>query len=267
MQKRMRQFDNPSGDPMFAAFAQMRYILFYNIPSLIIYSLYTLRICNLLEQWIRDYPHDFSVKGAEGALRALVTKSITTKTYLLHYGSEFLPFLETLHEYTDLDSAWALKVDIPDETEDVYSLEEEDVLLHSALYSTRKTTLVKMPNPISALPLSRERKSSLPHPLLFASRTTLLPTQDPSEIPPKQQLRDLMKLAQEVMVLEPEEVAQEITRIEARLFLDIQVQFPSNTFSPKYSFLLSHDTGWPTLSAKKRQATSLYLHSMLFPTI
>ena len=91
---------------MFARFAQMR-------------------ICHLLELWIGDDPHDFAVRGTAGALSALV-KSIISKTYLLHYGSEFLPFLELLSSLFDKDVAWALKIDDnAEESDDSYSLLED----------------------------------------------------------------------------------------------------------------------------------------------
>ncbi|KAH8998887.1 ras guanine nucleotide exchange factor domain-containing protein, partial [Lactarius hatsudake] len=105
MQKRMRQLDQSSDDPMFACFAQMR-------------------ICHLLEVWIQDYPHDFVVGAAADALNALI-KSIITKTHLLHYGSDLLPFLEArpLH---DKDSVWAMKVDEPIVENDDFDDDDND---------------------------------------------------------------------------------------------------------------------------------------------
>jgi hypothetical protein len=83
------------------------------------------RICQLLEDWIREYPHDFAVRGTLGALNALI-KSIISKTHLLHYGSGLLPFLERLPGLADQDAAWALKVDISDTDSDDYTLEDDD---------------------------------------------------------------------------------------------------------------------------------------------
>ncbi|KAL1738736.1 hypothetical protein HDZ31DRAFT_11016, partial [Schizophyllum fasciatum] len=120
MQKRMRDLDKPSGDPMFACFAQMR-------------------ICHLLETWIHDYPHDFAVKGSYGALNALV-RSIVSKTYLLHYGSDFLPFVEQALTYQDTDSQWAKPVDDFDDTEDEMSIleDEEEVATKSVAPSVEE---------------------------------------------------------------------------------------------------------------------------------
>ncbi|TFK77078.1 ras GEF [Pluteus cervinus] len=209
MQKRMRQLDNPSGDPMFACFAQMR-------------------ICNLLEQWIHDYPHDFSVRGTAGALSALI-KSIISKTYLLHYGSEFLPFLEMLPNLDDLDSTWALKADVADESDDSDSPLDDDDESHNAkpegTVPGEVPTKGKASNSRTSLPSSRERKSSLPLPksLIFASGSSVMPGPlEQADSSPKQQIKELMKVAAEVMTLDPDEVAQEITRVEVKLFLDIQ---------------------------------------------
>jgi hypothetical protein len=205
MQKRMRQLDNPSGDPMFACFAQMK-------------------ICHLLELWIRDYSYDFAVRGAAGALSALI-KSIISKTYLLHYGSDFLPFLEVLPTLVDRDSSWALKVDDADESDDSYSLlEDDDESVKSAAKSTsspqaQEKTSINIP--------SRSRKSSLPllnAKVLFpsSSSSTGSAESDNMEFTTKQQLKELVKVANEVNLIDSTEIAQEITRIEKRLFLEIE---------------------------------------------
>ncbi|KAF9459923.1 ras guanine nucleotide exchange factor domain-containing protein [Collybia nuda] len=204
MQKRMRQLDNPSGDPMFACFAQMR-------------------ICHLLELWIRDYPYDFSVKGTAGALAALV-KSIISKTYLLHYGSEFLPFLEMLPNLVDQDSAWAWKVDDIG-SDDSNSLLEEEESPATDTDSPDVSPILIREKALASIPLgpSRERKPSLPLPSILTSGTTVSAGQiEVADTSEKQQIKDLVKLAQEVLTLDPDEIAQEITRVEVKLFLDIQ---------------------------------------------
>ncbi|KAI0051683.1 ras GEF [Auriscalpium vulgare] len=208
MQKRMRQLDQSSTDPMFACFAQMR-------------------ICHLLEVWIQDYPHDFAVGAAADALTALV-KSIISKTHLLHYGSDFLPFLES-RPLVDKDAAWALKVDeTPDESDDSYSLseDEEDHLgsepptRTSVQASQRKLT--SSSGPTSA----RERKSSLPltakalvMPDVMADTTLYTTDADPS---PKQLLKDLLLMSNDLTLIPANDIAEEITRIETRLFLRIE---------------------------------------------
>ncbi|KAF9069038.1 ras guanine nucleotide exchange factor domain-containing protein [Rhodocollybia butyracea] len=209
MQKRMRQLDNPSGDPMFACFAQMK-------------------ICHLLELWIRDYSYDFAVRGTAGALSALI-KSIISKTYLLHYGSDFLPFLEVLPTLVDRDSAWALKVDDHSAylSDDSYSLlEDDDDESVKSSVNTTSSPPGEQGKTSMTIP-SRSRKSSLP--LLTAK--VLFPSSgssngsvesDNTDFTVKQQLRELVKLANEVNMMDPGDIAQEITRIEKRLFLEIE---------------------------------------------
>jgi hypothetical protein len=162
-------------------------------------------------------------------LSALI-KSIISKTYLLHYGSDFLPFLEMLPSLVDHDTAWALKADdTTDGSDDSYSLfEDDDETQVSDLDTTPpETDLPVVARQKAVLPPSfpsRERKPSLPLPLVLASGSTLGASQtefaDTSE---KQQIKDLVRLAQEVLALDPDDIAQEITKLEVKLFLDIQV--------------------------------------------
>ncbi|KAJ7181680.1 ras guanine nucleotide exchange factor domain-containing protein [Mycena crocata] len=212
MQLRLRQLDQPSGDPMFACFAQMR-------------------ICHLLEQWIRDYPYDFKVRGTPSALSALF-KSITSKTYLLHYGSDFLPFHELLPNLVDKDAAWAHKPDYPEDESD-YDDDEKSAVL--TLNSTHSSELESLPNARSpsaktkAAPMIpapfRERKGSLPlgNKLIIPSSTPNgVAHNENSEANHRLQLKELLKLAADVNATDSEEIAQEITRMEVKLFLDIE---------------------------------------------
>lgn len=172
------------------------------------------------------------MRGTAGALSALV-KSIISKTYLLHYGSDFLPFLELLPSLVDRDAAWALKVDdSADESDDSYSLlEEDDDSLHKSevdsTASPRRSVAHSATTKPPSLPSpSRERKPSLP-----LSAKTFLPNGSTSngptkhtEMSSKHQLKELLRIAQEVNLMDSEEIAQEITRIEVKLFLDIEVR-------------------------------------------
>ncbi|KAJ7615289.1 ras guanine nucleotide exchange factor domain-containing protein [Mycena polygramma] len=210
MQLRLRQLDQPSGDPMFACFAQMR-------------------ICHLLEQWIRDYPYDFKVRGTPSALSALF-KSITSKTYLLHYGSDFLPFHELLPNLVDKDAAWAHKPDYPEDESDYDDDEKSAVLTLSSTHSSeslppsaRSSVKAKPPPPIPSA--FRERKGSLPlgNKLMTTQATPNgVPQNEIPEVNHRSQLKDLLKLAADVNSTDSEEIAQEITRLEAQLFLDIE---------------------------------------------
>jgi hypothetical protein len=136
-----------------------------------------------------------------------------------------------LPSLVDHDTAWALKADDTTEgSDDSYSLFEED---DETQVSDLDTTTPENDLPVIArqkavLPHpsfpSRERKPSLPLPLVLASGSTLGASQtefaDTSE---KQQIKDLVRLAQEVLALDPDDIAQEITKLEVKLFLDIQV--------------------------------------------
>ncbi|PFH54496.1 hypothetical protein AMATHDRAFT_70 [Amanita thiersii Skay4041] len=206
MQKRMRQLDNPSGDPMFACFAQMR-------------------ICNLLETWIKGYSHDFAVRGTAGALFALI-KSILSKTYLLHYGSELLPFLETLPNLRDDDAAWALKMeDIGPDSDSESFLDDEEIIKPPEKEASTTSILAPPLLPEKPQPVSRERKASIPLAKALKQVAGSMVNGHPfesSESSAKYQLKDVARLAHEVMHLDPEVVAQEITRIQAKLFLAIK---------------------------------------------
>ncbi|KAL4069609.1 hypothetical protein V8B97DRAFT_599701 [Scleroderma yunnanense] len=208
MQKRMRQLDNSLGDPMLASFAQMR-------------------ICHLLETWMHTYPQDFAVPGASGALNAIVN-SIVEKTYLVHYGADFQPFLDHISGLIDCDATWAQKVEpLLDETEDPYIFDgEDDIPVATASESASASRSSVAPsNGTSVGSSSRERKQSLP----LSAKALIMPPSaqvaDIVEIPPKQLLKELSKHAQELQNYDCTEIAEEITRIEAKLFMAIQVRF------------------------------------------
>ncbi|TFY80120.1 hypothetical protein EWM64_g3895 [Hericium alpestre] len=209
MQKRMRQLDQASNDPMFACFAQMR-------------------LCHLLEVWIHDYPHDFAVGATADALNALV-KSIVSKTHLLHYGSDFLPFLES-RPTTDHDAKWALKVEEPTtESDDAYS-EEEEAAVAVAQGGQSPASAVEDASQTRSTPSvpvsSRERKSSLP----LTAKALVMPNSFPSQPPPNPIyedseatiIRTLKTVSSELLLMDSAEVAQEITRICTKLLLQIE---------------------------------------------
>ncbi|KAJ7092750.1 ras guanine nucleotide exchange factor domain-containing protein [Mycena epipterygia] len=248
MQLRLRQLDQPSGDPMFACFAQMR-------------------ICHLLEQWIRDYPYDFKVRGTPSALSALF-KSITSKTYLLHYGSDFLPFHELLPNLVDKDAAWAHKPDYPEDESD-YDDDERSTVL--TLSSTHSSEVEALP-PSARSPPSAKVKTTPAIPAAFRERKGSLPLGNKLLIPPttpngitqnenpegnnKVHLKDFLKLAADVNAADSEEIAQEITRMEVKLFLDIeprhwlQYTFVSGKKDPatdsiaRFNDFSNHLAGW-----------------------
>lgn len=207
MQKRMRELDNLTGDPMFASYAQMR-------------------ICHLLETWIQMYPQDFAVPGAPGALHALV-RSIVGKTYLLHYGSDFLPFLSHLPNIIDTDAAWALKSENPvDESEDPYSIsdgEEEILIVETESPSTGHSLVARSNDNLPSAASVRERKSSLPLSAnIFIPVNSSHSQADVQDMSPKDLLTKLRSNAQTLATFDCSAIAEEITRVEAKLFMDIE---------------------------------------------
>jgi hypothetical protein len=220
MQKKMRQLDQETADPMFACLAQMKYVRPRYTP-LSRFS-HLISICRLLADWIRDYPYDFAVRGTAGALSALV-KSIIAKTYLIHYGLEFLPFLETLPNILDKDASWALKVDSSaGESDDSYSmLDEEEIRSASSISESPvvSSASVRPASPTKA-PSTRERKHSLP--LGRPTPKSATPHNGEFEYSPKHILRELQRISAELFNLNQVDIAQEITRVQKGLFLNIQ---------------------------------------------
>ncbi|KAG1758863.1 ras guanine nucleotide exchange factor domain-containing protein [Suillus occidentalis] len=207
MQKRMRQLDNSTGDSIFASYAQMR-------------------ICHLLETWVQAYPQDFAVPGAPGAFRALA-RSIFEKTYLLHYGSYFFPFLSHLPNIIDTDAAWALKSEIPvDESEDPYSMsegEEETLVVETESHSTGRSLVARLNDGFPSAASVRERKSSLPlSAKMFIPVNSSHSQGDAHDMSSEDLLNKLRSNAQTLANFDCSAIAEEITRVEAKLFMDIE---------------------------------------------
>jgi hypothetical protein len=177
---------------------------------------------------MQTYPQDFAVPGASGALTALV-RSIVGTTYLLHYGSDFLPFISHLSNIVDTDAAWALKSENPvDESEDPYSIsdgEEEMLAVETESPSMSRSSITPLsnnpPNPLSNI---RERKSSLPlSAKIFTPVNSSNNQADASDMSPKDLLNKLRSNASILATFDSAEVAEEITRVEAKFFIDIEV--------------------------------------------
>lgn len=156
---------------------------------------------------------------------------IIKKTYLLHYGSDFLPFTEMLGQYEDTDGAWALPVEAPaddDEEEEPYSFEGEEIAApqrESPATSVADDHSSTGHRPPSIVVLnSRERKSSLPLSTL-SSGADGIPKLFPSEDAEfKRLLKDLLRNSTELSNFDSAHIAEEITRIEAEYFLAIKVR-------------------------------------------
>ena len=185
-------------------------------------------MCHLLEVWIQDYPHDFAVGAAADALNALV-KSIVTKTHLLHYGTDLLPFLEG-RPLQDKDSTWAMQVNEPTaESDESYSFSEDDDDVVPSLETTSSQTVVSEDaSSTQSLTVvsSRERKSSLP----LSARSNGTATSEHVDSV-KDILKSLLNTAARLSVCEPQHVAEEITRVGKTLFLLIEVGISDNLHS------------------------------------
>ena len=175
---------------------------------------------------MHTYPQDFAAPGAAGALSALV-KSIIGKSYLLHYGSDFLPFLEHLPNIVDSDSAWAHKADhLLDDADDPYSISdgEDESLAITTDSASSNLSSVAPSHENSTGSNSRERKQSLP----LSAKALIIPVisshpPDVAEISPKQLLKELYRQSLELQNYDCSEIAEEITRVEAKLFMQIEV--------------------------------------------
>ncbi len=175
------------------------------------------------------------------ALSALI-KSIIGKTYLLHYGSEFIPFLDTLPTLMDQDTAWAMKVQEPKDASDDSSLADAPIgtpappvsrMTSQSLADTdRPVEPAQVPGPLHT---KRQRKASLP----LSTKLSMMAS--PTHIgylddhPTKNQLKQLVQIAQHLAQIDPESIAYEITRIECMYFLEIQVCC-STAFSPSLDY-------------------------------
>lgn len=180
--------------------------------------------------------------GATSALAALI-KSIITKTYLLHYGAEFLPFLEMVSGLKDKDASWALKVE--EESSDSSSISDEEHSFLVPATSPRPASpppVKQEPVPVSTPTMqpgfARERKASLPltaKALIAApsfnstNPSPRLPHREPEDAnvvyPVKFILRYLQATSQSLQIADPSDIAQEITRIQCQFFLRIEVWF------------------------------------------
>lgn len=181
------------------------------------------RICWLLDHWMHLYPGDFAVPNTASALSALV-KSIVSKTYLLHYGSEFIPFMEILSTLKDQDAAWAMKIAEPKEDSDDAASLQEKTKLNTSSHSLLQPASENHPAPTPSKSVARERKHSLP----LSARILVMessPASGPADSiahPPKNKLRILVTLSNQFMQTDPTSLAQEISRLECRFFLQIE---------------------------------------------
>lgn len=139
--------------------------------------------------------------------------------------------MEQLPSLVDEDTAWAMKADVSDtDSEDYTPEEEEEEELRIEEPVEAKTSSPEIPSnaPQIAFPL-RERKASLPLSKVWLSVSQSNGHhQTSAEQHPKQYIKDLVRLAQDVMNTDSDEIAQEITRQAVHRFMIIKVicKFP-----------------------------------------
>ena len=189
----------------------------------------------MLEQWIRDYPADFSVRGTSGALSAFI-RQLLKHSHTVTYGSEFLPFIDKVPALSDPETAWAAKAedftaesDDSDGAIDDDETESEEPELESPA-SCPPPIIQDVADVLNSPRLSaRERRASLPLAAMSMikvpyssnirnrSESTMNPTN-------KEILARLQKVAQSLQQYDSEAIAKEITRREVDLFLKIEVR-------------------------------------------
>lgn len=194
---------------------------------------------------MKDYPGDFAVAGAAGALSAF-TKQALAHPHTMHYGSDFLPFLEILPTLTDEDSSWALKPDdISVISDDGDGREREDSFSNTP--STSNDIIDDLSSSASAESSSqivesssRERKSSMPlsaKSFLQAPSSTPLTGRQRSQSSTKDILGRLLRTAQQLSNMDPRDIAREITRIDWNNFLKIEVTYSDLALLLAYTYL------------------------------
>jgi len=115
-----------------------------------------------------------------------------------------------------------------DESEDTYSIsdgEEETLVVEVESPSTSRSSVApSSDNPPNAASSVRERKSSLPlSAKIFTPVNSSYNQGDASDISPKDLLNRIKSNASSLANFDCVEIAEEITRVEAKLFMDIEV--------------------------------------------
>lgn len=174
--------------------------------------------------------------GSHGALNAFI-RQILRQSHTLYYGSDFLPFLDTLSSLRDQDDSWAVKVEttIPESDDDsnydaldVEAETETDVAVEpiSAVSTSSSIPEKSTESSSSSRPVARERKSSIPlSAKSFLQGTlpgTVRSTGLTSYSPSKDALSRLVKMSNMLLHCDSEEVAKEITRHELELYMKIE---------------------------------------------
>ena len=139
--------------------------------------------------------------------------------------------METLPTLKDLDSTWALKTKEPKEdSDDSVSVKEptKATPLSGSHSSLPPPETAPPAVPVATKSVARERKHSLPLSakiLVMESSPNHIGTSDSIEHRPKEKLRILVNISNQFLQTDPTSLAQEISRLESKFFLQIKVSF------------------------------------------
>ena len=143
----------------------------------------------MIATWIHLYPHDFTVQGTSGALSTLI-KCIIQKSLLLQYALDFRQFLVALPTFVDNDATWSVRFD-------------------GNLTENGQSDGIEMMDPASSIQTVNSALASQ------------------ADAPLNEILKNtcaiLTIFAHNVNAVDTTELAEEITRAGAKLFLDIEV--------------------------------------------
>ncbi|CAE7185275.1 unnamed protein product [Rhizoctonia solani] len=211
-QKRLRELEESQADPLLAGFVQQR-------------------LCELLQQWIEDYPNDFASPGAPSALAAVV-RTACENTHLMYYGSEFTYFLDELPCLTDDASSWAyISADTPVEDESLYDFEldfdrEFNFTPEANGFGLFDPSYTIAPNSATYQLDNEEEPPTTGRTARFESAgedsISRGISPDARRTFQSSAFKALQFVANELLEHDPASIAEEITRLETELFLKIK---------------------------------------------
>lgn len=193
-------------------------------------------MCSLLEEWMDKFPGDFAAPGAEPALHALI-RQLLSLCHTAHYGSDFMSFLEVVPDLVDEERAWALKEGT--KSGDGGSEIDESLVGDEAAEALRIAASAAGPDKSAdSLMMRASQKSASsshqqhppssngggPPAVMFGEYNSTKGPRGP-DVPPgtKPNMKDLLKASLAIVQKPPNFVAEEITRLEVPMFLNVQV--------------------------------------------
>lgn len=199
-----------------------------------------------------EYPSDFTVRGTHGALSAFIKQTLL-HAHIMHYGADLLLAIEKLQKLTDMDASWSVKAEDSaigsDESDgiadDLISDESEDTKadhLDSPPPLVNEDTV----HAVSVAIPARERKSSLPLTKTFLSKPPSSPSMGRSyssgATSPKELIINLQRISLQLLNVDSESIAREISRNDSLHFLKIQVSSLPSSAIPSSNLVTLPDT-------------------------